>query len=239
MIAPETIKKLAVKHQTTELNILREYFQHLFLSYFYQQKESAKIYFKGGTALRIIYQSPRFSEDLDFSSTLKDVSVLEKIIIAALSEIEKEAVRNEIREAKKTSGGYLAIIDFFVENKIVSVQLEISFRDKKMKGETIVVAADFLPPYTLAQLTLDQLVEEKIEALLSRQKPRDFYDLYFILRAGLLPVSRRDKLEEILKLLEKTSINFEKELKAFLPKSHRAIIRDFSNTLKRELKRFM
>lgn len=239
MIAPETIKKLAVKHQTTELNVLREYFQHLFLSYFYQQKESAKIYFKGGTALRIIYQSPRFSEDLDFSSALKNVSVLEKIIVAVLSEMEKEAVKTEIREAKKTSGGYLAIIDFFVENKIVPVQLEISFRDKKMKGETTVAASDFLPPYTLAQLALEQLVEEKIEALLSRQKPRDFYDLYFILRAGLLPASKRNVLKSVLEILEKTSINFEKELKVFLPKGHWAIIRDFSNTLKRELKRFL
>lgn len=34
---------------------------------FYQEKEAEAILFKGGTALRLIYQSPRFSEDLDFS----------------------------------------------------------------------------------------------------------------------------------------------------------------------------
>lgn len=104
MISGETIKKLAQKYQTTELNIEREYFQHLFLSYFYQQKGSEKIYFKGGTALRLIYQSPRFSEDLDFSSSLKNIPVIEKMVIGTLSEIEREGIEAEIKEAKKTSG---------------------------------------------------------------------------------------------------------------------------------------
>ena len=67
MISEKTIKELTQKYQTTEINIIREYCQHLFLSYFYQKRKSEQIYFKGGTALRIIYNSPRFSEDLDFT----------------------------------------------------------------------------------------------------------------------------------------------------------------------------
>ena len=39
----------------------------IFLSYLYQEPGSEKLLFKGGTALRIVFKSPRFSEDLDFS----------------------------------------------------------------------------------------------------------------------------------------------------------------------------
>ena len=47
MLEESLIKTLAVKFQTTELNIRREYAQHLFLSYFYQRPETKKVWFKG------------------------------------------------------------------------------------------------------------------------------------------------------------------------------------------------
>ena len=68
MISKETIIALACRYQTSEFpNIVREYFQHVFLSGLYQLPDAEKMLFKGGTALRIIYGSPRFSENLDFS----------------------------------------------------------------------------------------------------------------------------------------------------------------------------
>ena len=62
MISHDALRALATQSQTTELNIRREYCQHLFLSYFYQQPLTDQVYFKGGTALRMLYHSPRFSE---------------------------------------------------------------------------------------------------------------------------------------------------------------------------------
>lgn len=237
MITREAIKKLAVKYQTTELNIIREYFQHLFLSYFYNQKLSAKIFFKGGTALRIIYRSPRFSEDLNFSSEIKNISVLEDLVLAVLSETEREGTQAEIKESKKTSGGYLSIIHFDFENRPVAVQLEISFRNKAIKGEMITIVNDFIPPYMILQLSQRQLVEEKIQALLTRQKPRDFYDLYFMLRANLILAKEKAFLAETLAVLEKTRISFARELKFFLPQSQWSVIRNFQESLEREIKR--
>ena len=68
MISNEALEKLARQHQTGVFpNIVREYFQHIFLSELYKLPESDKMLFKGGTALRIVYGSPRFSEDLNFS----------------------------------------------------------------------------------------------------------------------------------------------------------------------------
>lgn len=240
MITAEQIKKLAIKYQTTQLNVEKEYFQHLFLSYFYQQPQAEKIYFKGGTALRIIYDSPRFSEDLDFSAKKMNTKDIEQAIVNTLNEIEKENIDVSIKEAKTTSGGYLAKIAFEAGGMhSVLVEIEISLRQVEAAGEVVSINNDFAPPYTIFSLSLGQLVDEKIQALLYRKKPRDFYDLYFILRSNLLPATKKGILSKALKTLKQTDINFEKELKQFLPKTHWALIRDFKHALEREIQKFI
>jgi len=239
MISEEAIKNFATKYQTTEENIRREYFQHLFLSYFYAQPETDKIYFKGGTALRLIFRSPRFSEDLDFSSGIKNVKKIEQAVAATLAQIEKEGIGVSIIEAKETTGGYLALAHFKANGGFIPIQLEISFREGKKAGELKTITNDFIPAYTVVGLMETELIGEKIQALLNRKKPRDFYDLYFILRDNRLPVEERKILPAALKALQDSNIRFDQELKKFLPKSHWAIIRDFPATLEREIKRFI
>jgi len=235
MLSEETIKNLARKNQTTELNVRREYFQHLFLSYFYEQPNARKIYFKGGTALRIIYDSPRFSEDLDFSSMVKNISEIEDLLTKTLEEIEREGLKVEIEESKGTSGGYLANLYF----NGTAVRLQISLRKTKIEGEPVTIAGDFVPAYTIIQLVPKQIIKEKISALLDRGKPRDFYDLYFILRANLLPANQKGVLPKTLLALKKSTFSFKKELQQFLPKKHWVIVRNFHAALEREIKKFI
>ncbi len=240
MIENNFVSDLAKKYQTTEENIWWEYCQHLFLSYFYQQEGSEKIYFKGGTALRIVYRSPRFSEDLDFSTSLSGSKKIEKIILGTLLSIEREGVDVELEEAKITTGGYLSTVEFKINQKKITVKIEISQRAKREFGELITISNDFILPYVLIQLGEEQLIEEKLQALLTRQKPRDFYDLYFLLRSNKIKTNlRQDFLPKILNLSQKTKVNFNQELKHFLPKSHWLIIRNFKDTLVREIKRYL
>lgn len=236
MITEEQIKTFSNKYQTIELNIRREYFQHLILSYLYQQSQAALIYFKGGTALRMVHKSPRFSEDLDFSAAYSSIKEIEEVIVSTLTQIEKENVKVSLEESKETSGGYLGIINF--ENK-VTLHLQISLREGEKAGEVITITSDFTPAYTVVVLAQDQLVDEKLTALFDRQKPRDFYDLYFMLRAGLISPEKRNLLAKATDLLKTSDINFENELKQYLPKTHWAIIRNFKNILEGELKRFI
>lgn len=237
MIAQDQISKLTTQYQTSDVNVLREYYQHLFLSYFFQQPQTNNIFFKGGTALRILYKSPRFSKDLDFSANLSSREEIEQALIQTLDQIEKEGIVTELQETGTTSGGYRSTI-FFQKDPTVEIELEISLRQGEYKGELMTVLNDFIPTYTVFALEQSQLIDEKIDALLSRKKPRDFYDLYFILRANLLPAQKKNILSEALKTLQKTDINFEVELKEFLPRSHWAVIRDFKNILEREINRF-
>src|SRR4030042_2674352 len=217
MLTADKLRELAVKKQTTELNIRREYVQHVFLSFFYQQPFSEKILFKGGTALHFLYNSPRFSEDLDFSFREADISSLEDVVHNTLKEIEREGIKTNIAESKETSGGYLGVYEFDLRGK-VAILTEVSFRDRDNRGEITTIANDFIPVYTVMGLVQEQLVKQKMDALLSRVKPRDFYDLYYILRSNLLSPEAKNVLFKILTLLNQTNISFSKELEQFLLK---------------------
>lgn len=237
MISQEQIKLLTNKYQTAEGNVLREYFQHLFLSYFYQQEASSSIYFKGGTALRVLYKSPRFSEDLDFTASLTNIKDIESLLIATLEQIERENIRISLKESAPTSGGFIAVISFDAFEHLTDIRLEISMRKNQERGDILAISNDYVPSYNIFALNVEQLVDEKIQALLTREKPRDFYDLYFILRALMLPPKKKNILPQALQFLKKSQINFEAELRQFLPKTHWMIIKDFKTTLEREITR--
>lgn len=239
MIANNTISTLSTKHQTAELNVWREYMQHLFLSYFYQQPQAKYIFFKGGTALRIVYKSPRFSEDLDFGSTLHNIDEIETAVLHTLEAVQFEGIASRIVESKKTSGGYLAIIDFNLGTQEIRLRFEASFREDELESQAEQIDNDFVPPYLINVLAKDQLVGGKIAALLDRKKPRDFYDLYYLLQNGFISVEQKSMMRDVLPLVESTKINFSQELKTFLPVSLWPIIKDFKTRLADAVKRFV
>jgi len=239
MISKSVIQELAVKKQTTQLNIRREYVQHLFLYYFYRQPPAGNIFFKGGTALRIIFDSPRFSEDLDFSASIYKIRKIEEAIINTLKEIEREGIVVDIIESKETSGGYLSELSFRLGKESVQILLQFSKRRPQDKGEVVTISNDFIPSFTLVMLARNQLIKEKVQALLTRGKPRDFYDLYFLIRSNLIQKDEKKMLNKAKEKLAATKINFNQELKQFLPKSHWPIIRDFCHSLEQEIERFV
>ncbi len=231
MMNQAQIRKLSIKFQTSDFNMAQEYCQHIFLSQFYQLSQSKKIFFKGGTALRIVFDSPRFSEDLDFSSNLS-IEVLESLLIETLKNMQNFNIKTDIRESKITSGGFLAIFTCEFFDFLIQLRMEISNRKKtKFSGELNAIVSDFLPSYTLMCLNVEQLIDEKIQATLFRQKPRDFFDIYFLLRGRLILPEQKNKLAEIKTLVSKTNINFSGELKKFLPVSFHSIIKNFRQTL--------
>jgi len=240
MLDVEYLKKLALKFQTREENVVREYLQHLFLSSLYKIKGSENIFFKGGSALRIIYHSPRFSEDLDFSS--KNFLLrkkIESIFLEVLSQIEKENIKIELKETKFTSGGYLGILGYNFSGFKGEIFFEVSLRRKELKGEVQTIVGEYLPAYLIFSLSPYQLVKEKISALLERSKPRDYYDLYFILRhPELKKFLNKKELEKIKERLKKEKINFKRELEMLLPISHHPILKNFKQRLLQEIEKY-
>lgn len=240
MLSENSIKQFASKWQTTEQNVAREYFQNIFLAAFYKIPNTEKIAFKGGTALRIVHQSPRFSEDLDFTSSATSHFLQQSLKDTEIA-ITTEGFDINVPESKPTSGGWFAIIETSVHSWTVRVELNISTRkkDNPLKTETILVSPSIIPSYTLVALNEETLVEEKINALLTRRKPRDFFDLYYILRSRLavnIVAKYQSQLLNSLKHCKDKS--FTNELKIFLPRSYWNVINNLGPTLKKELERF-
>ena len=247
MITQETIQKLVTQYQTVDINVVREYFQHLFLSQLYKMEGGEHMLFKGGTALRIVYGSPRFSEDLDFSifnvELQRQKDFIEDLFANVLVEIGRSGVKVVLGEKPgATSGGYYGDATFTLyDYPSTAVAINVSSRNgRAVKGEVDSVANDFIPTYNVFHLPQETLVEEKVfDALLTRKKPRDFYDLYLIMRKGFLTADQKKRLnarrEEIMRAAKE--VDFVGELSEFLPRDQHAIIRDFRNNLSSELAR--
>lgn len=247
MITQEALSELARRSQTSEFpNIAREYVQHVFLSELYKASGAEHILFKGGTALRVVYGSPRYSEDLDFSLSGVAQSAVRSFIEGLYEQvlIAMEQTGIEVGLGEKigtTSGGYFGVAAFrMYDYPPVNVAINVSARGSGgTRGEIDTVANEYLPTYSLIHVPQRELVEEKIfGALRGRKKPRDFYDLYFIMRRGMLSSDQKKRLaalqDEIL--ADAKNVNFRSELGVFLPVGQQMIIRDFPATLERELK---
>jgi len=242
MLSLESLKEFTKKFQTIEKNIIREYIQHLFLSSLYKIKGSERLLFKGGTALKIIYGSPRFSEDLDFDGqNIHQHELIDDLFLETISEIEKSGIEISLKEAKPTTGGYLGIISYNLYGVLSEMKFEISLRrGGKDDYETETIVGDYLPSYSIIHSPAKKIVMGKIAALLSREKPRDYYDIYFILRHPLLhEFVDNNQLRTIERNLSKTQINFKKELSVLLPVSHQMILKDFKKTLTQEIKKYL
>lgn len=238
MLSADEIRQLAGKSHTSDQNVAREYAQNVFLSHLYADPASDGLLFKGGTSLRIVYRSPRFSEDLDFTAAMpfhKTKALIER----TAGRVGREIAGVALVESKPTAGGYFGILRGAMGPWEIEILLQASTRRAPMRGEISVVTTSLVPNYNIYGLPETLIVDEKIDALITRAKPRDFYDLYFILRKpmgeGKSIAARRKQVLEKLEAADKKSLY--NELKAFLPKSHWAIIQQLPDQLRKELGR--
>ncbi len=232
------LTKIATQSQTQPINIYREYCQHIFLNYLYQHSNSDQFLFKGGTALRIVYASPRYSEDLDFTILQLSNRQIEDTVLFVLEQMRKINLEVELLESKKTTGGYIGLFKVKVEDIVVNIEINGSKRVKNANKDLVLIDNLFIPSYTLNILSETDLIVEKFTATLTRSKPRDFFDIYFLLRKGIIKEDLRSQLGQLEKLLKDKDINFEKELSMFLPQNIQGIARNFNKVFLQEISKY-
>lgn len=250
MLDRETAQGFSKELKIDIFTIYREYLQTLFLKYFYNQKGSEKFYFKGGTAIRFLLGSFRFSEDLDFTSLL-DEREINSLISQTIKTLSKEATAEFKREESHEdsfTGRLFQNLPYFTFP--LTVRLDISFREKPFKTDTNYVKTIFpISPYPLVNhLSIEEIMAEKIRALIIRGKGRDIFDLWFLLTKkvpmnwGLVNkkmslYKRKIDSEELISVIKEMS---EKEIKIdltkFLPLSHRSMVSKIKELTLSELK---
>ena len=137
MIAQEQVSALARQYKINESVIFREYLQLVFLQKLYQKNPSQGIIFKGGTAIHLIYQAPRFSEDLDFSVTLS-MPEFNAYIKNALKRMEDEEGVT-CRERKSVAGKQFLVAAEDILPYKAYIALDFSFREKIFSNDRSII----------------------------------------------------------------------------------------------------
>ena len=74
--------------QRNPRGMLVEYLQYELLDSLFKNTAAAELSFIGGTAIRILHDSPRFSEDLDFDNIGLSFSQFEELLKTACRDME-------------------------------------------------------------------------------------------------------------------------------------------------------
>lgn len=171
-------------------NILREYLQYKILEIIFNSAYADKLSFLGGTALRILYDNTRFSEDLDFDNFDLTEQEFGKLTEEVQKGLLKDGFEVEIRNVFKGAFRcYVKIPKILLDNNLavmpdekIMIQLDTAphnFRyepDKKILNKFDVFTQIFITPP-------DILLAQKIYTIFnrSRAKGRDFFDTVFLL----------------------------------------------------------
>jgi len=179
------------KNPQLSFNKLREYIQHVILRELFEQGSLDDIVFHGGTALRILFDLRRFSEDLDFHTRKNNKFDLKKAVNKIMNHLPQQGYRLSVKANYKG-----AVQSAFLKFNNILSEADISRQDEEKLRVKIEV--DTKPP--LGYNTESSLINKyfpfgiihhdkasflagKLHAVLQRSytKGRDYYDLWFYL----------------------------------------------------------
>ncbi|MCX6792118.1 MAG: nucleotidyl transferase AbiEii/AbiGii toxin family protein [Candidatus Gottesmanbacteria bacterium] len=228
MITKDQIRELSLRFQIDAFTVFREYLQLVFLSYLYQEKEAGRIFFKGGTALRLLFGSPRFSEDLDFSTAYSD-----KEITGLLAKLEAKIVRElpglKIIPVYSGTEGVRFGITFTSPGFKYPLTIRLDFHKtgniKNTQASTLTTPFPVMIFPQVFHLTGDEILKEKLTALQTRRKGRDIFDVWFLLPKGTkLPKVGYNRDKVIQRIVDFPERELNRDLGKFLPKNQKIII---------------
>ena len=202
--------------------IVREYLQARTLECLQENGAFSNLAFVGGTALRFLYAMPRFSEDLDFSSTAPGMN---ENIVEYLKKVKHRFLAEDYRiEVKaKTAKTVLAAII-----KFPGLLYELGLSPHRSETISIKVEIDTNPPagatlqtsiirkhcfLNLQHYDKSSLLAGKLHALTTRKytKGRDVYDLMWYLSDRTWPNPNIALLNNALKQTASAEPEFTRE----------------------------
>ena len=188
IIKTELMKVAEVKHLSLR-NAEKDYLLELLL---YTISDFRRfLVFKGGTALYKFYNLNRFSEDLDFDVVGKRFDI-DHLIKRMLRGLELTGMSGTIYE--KLEYGNEINIRLVVRGPLYDgskrsmsrVTLNLSKRERpiSIQEKLLVPSYQEVPSFELSVLDVREMAAEKIRCIMAREKARDVYDLWFLIKRG-------------------------------------------------------
>jgi len=233
MLTHAQIQRLARRHGIGMQAQERDYLQHLLAALVYAR--SQMLVFKAGTALRLVYRGNRYSEDLDFDGP-DDVAALRRLWNEVATGLLDFGITAEIRSEWQSEVGYSLDVRYAGplfdgrDRSKGKVRVDMSRRSEPVETRRELVTSEYddVRPFVVTVLTAQEMLAEKMRALLVRSKPRDLYDIWLLLRQGvLLDHQSLDRKLEPYQLAfnrgaweraqERVRIEWERDLRPLLP----------------------
>lgn len=180
--------------------------------------------FGGGTMLRLCHEMPRYSLDMDF---------------CFYKEVEYDSFYNQLQNlisqeydvTDKQNKFYSILVE--IRKRAGMPKLKIEIRKSLAAGgiteEKIAFSPHFATQVLVRGFTLNQMLKNKVSALLDRVEIRDAFDLEFLARRGVdLDLSQQDKEKIIERLHGFTKRDFSVKLGSVLLSE----VRDYYNQQK-------
>lgn len=179
----EKIKKLAGEENVQIGTIEKDYAVTSILSLIAQLTKLNKMVFKGGTAIKKVhYNDFRFSEDLDFTCSedvSQDILILlngkKSEIDFSITEIAKETT---VGNSKKLIVKYKGF-----NNYPNNVRIDLSLRENvQLEPSNLKVLHNYdeLPTFSIPSMTKEEIMAEKVRAIIYSGNPRHLYDLNYL-----------------------------------------------------------
>lgn len=162
--------------------IVREEYEMILLKQLFESELGSAFVFKGGTALRLAYGSPRFSEDIDFSVVKGfDKRKLDTLLKTTAKQYEPLRLL-ETRQKRFTYFGLFRVKEAFMPQAF-SIKFEASTRpvdwEKDEDYKLTVLSSKVTNLTVLAQVAaLERIKKEK--KTIKPPRVRDIFDLWFI-----------------------------------------------------------
>lgn len=190
-IISERLKRYQTKTLEDEENALKEILQEIALYALSSTDFFSKALFQGGTSLRILYQLPRFSEDLDFILKHRDARFQWEKYVEQIKKIFMlYGIEPEVKDRSKEGE---TIQKLFLKDNSIGKILHLNFHHHAQRKLTIKLEIDVNPPvgsqeemkyldfpidYTVLTQDLASNFAGKCHALLCRpyNKSRDWFD---------------------------------------------------------------
>lgn len=176
--------------QVFKENILKEYLQHKILDIIFSTGYAKKLIFIGGTSIRIIHNSTRFSEDLDFDNFDLTKDEFQQICEIIKQQLDLDGYITEIKVTSQLA--FHCYIKFpgilFQENLSGYKEERILIRlDSQAQGYHYLPEKYLLEKFGLFRYInvapINTLLAQKICALFGRKqkKGRDFFDVVYLM----------------------------------------------------------
>jgi len=169
----------------------KDYLIQIFLFYYFRKYDSAV--FKGGTCIRYLNETDRFSEDIDFNLTVQPEK-FRKEVKKVMEEFENIGIECGFIKEEIFEDAYTTDIWFYGPLHEGTNQTRSKFRiDAGRRGGTLLEPEwsfikseypDTKEKFLVQTMNNEELLVEKVITMLTRSKGRDLYDVWYLLKSG-------------------------------------------------------